>query len=174
MTTNGMTPPPTLPLKTLSASPPIPQSVTAPTPVAIPVPTEVAEGREAETSDGSSDASESLGEEDEDVYLDPECADQYQEWISDSNLLSATERDTDPEGGAFEDEDDSDRLVFFVRAGFRGSPKSASLFWEGDQMVSWQRHDGIKSSVTGLLTGGLSGYAFNHRCVRWDHCRLCC
>ncbi|CAA0812842.1 Unknown protein [Striga hermonthica] len=53
-------------------------------------------------------------------------------------------------------------LVFFMRAGFRNSPKWASLFWEGDQMVSWQANDGIKSAVLGLLSSGLSGYAFNH------------
>lgn len=29
-------------------------------------------------------------------------------------------------------------------------------------MVSWQANDGIKSSVTGLLSSGLSGFAFNH------------
>jgi len=29
-------------------------------------------------------------------------------------------------------------------------------------MVSWQRNDGIKSSVVGLLSSGISGYAFNH------------
>lgn len=49
-----------------------------------------------------------------------------------------------------------------MRAGFRGSPKWSMLFWEGDQMVSWQANDGIKSSVTGLLSSGLSGFAFNH------------
>lgn len=64
--------------------------------------------------------------------------------------------------GADEVDDDEDQLVFFMRAGYRGSPKSSTLFWAGDQMVSWQRHDGIKSAVTGLLTSGLSGYAFNH------------
>ncbi|KAL7234706.1 hypothetical protein ACSBR1_018205 [Camellia fascicularis] len=32
----------------------------------------------------------------------------------------------------------------------------------GDQMVSWQANDGIKSSVVGLLSSGISGYAFNH------------
>ncbi|KAM7271509.1 hypothetical protein ACFE04_030723 [Oxalis oulophora] len=53
-------------------------------------------------------------------------------------------------------------LVFFVRAGFRDSPKWGMLFWEGDQMVSWQANDGIKSAVVGLLSSGLSGYAFNH------------
>lgn len=61
-----------------------------------------------------------------------------------------------------EREDPEEKLVFFMRAGFRDSPKWAMLFWEGDQMVSWQANDGIKSSVTGLLSGGLSGFAFNH------------
>ncbi|CAL9083012.1 unnamed protein product [Musa acuminata var. zebrina] len=61
-----------------------------------------------------------------------------------------------------EKEDPEENLVFFMRAGFRGSPKWSMLFWEGDQMVSWQANDGIKSSVTGLLSSGLSGFAFNH------------
>lgn len=61
-----------------------------------------------------------------------------------------------------EGEDQGDGLVFFMRAGFRNSPKWGMLFWEGDQMVSWQANDGIKSSVVGLLSSGLSGYAFNH------------
>ncbi|KAG0497003.1 hypothetical protein HPP92_001694 [Vanilla planifolia] len=60
------------------------------------------------------------------------------------------------------EKDPEESLVFFMRAGFRESPKWAMLFWEGDQMVSWQHNDGIKSSVTGLLSGGLSGFAFNH------------
>jgi alpha-glucosidase (family GH31 glycosyl hydrolase) len=29
-------------------------------------------------------------------------------------------------------------------------------------MVSWDRNDGIKSAVTGLLSSGLSGFSFNH------------
>ncbi|KAI4330310.1 hypothetical protein MLD38_028608 [Melastoma candidum] len=62
---------------------------------------------------------------------------------------------------AGEDEDD-DEIVFFMRAGFRDSPKWGMLFWEGDQMVSWQQNDGIKSTIVGLLSSGLSGYAFNH------------
>ena len=61
-----------------------------------------------------------------------------------------------------EREDPEDGLVFFMRAGFRDSPRWGMLFWEGDQMVSWQANDGIKSSVVGLLSSGLSGYAFNH------------
>ncbi|KAL5745405.1 hypothetical protein ACOSP7_026551 [Xanthoceras sorbifolium] len=61
-----------------------------------------------------------------------------------------------------EKEDPEEALVFFMRAGFRDSPKWGMLFWEGDQMVSWQANDGIKSTVVGLLSSGLSGYAFNH------------
>ncbi|XXG52757.1 hypothetical protein AAC387_Pa03g0989 [Persea americana] len=60
------------------------------------------------------------------------------------------------------EEKEDNSLVFFVRAGFRDSPKWATLFWEGDQMVSWQNNDGIKSAVVGLLSSGLSGFAFNH------------
>lgn len=53
-------------------------------------------------------------------------------------------------------------LVFFTRAGFTGSQGVSTLFWEGDQLVSWGRHDGIKSAVTGLNSSGLSGFPFNH------------
>ncbi len=52
--------------------------------------------------------------------------------------------------------------VFFTRAGFTGSQGASTLFWEGDQLVSWGRHDGIKSAVTGLNSAGLSGFPFNH------------
>jgi alpha-glucosidase len=52
--------------------------------------------------------------------------------------------------------------VFFTRAGFTGSQGASTLFWEGDQLVSWGRHDGIKSAVTGLNSSGLSGFPFNH------------
>ncbi|KAH7440311.1 hypothetical protein KP509_04G100900 [Ceratopteris richardii] len=55
-----------------------------------------------------------------------------------------------------------DDLVFFMRSAYLKSPRWATLFWEGDQMVSWQRHDGIKSAVTGLLSSGISGLAYNH------------
>ncbi len=53
-------------------------------------------------------------------------------------------------------------LIFFSRAGYTNSPRFSTLFWAGDQMVSWSAEDGIKSAVTGLNSGGLSGLAFNH------------
>ena len=57
---------------------------------------------------------------------------------------------------------DEEQLVFFMRAGFRETPKWATLFWEGDQMTSWQRNDGIKSAIVGLLSSCLSGFSLNH------------
>jgi alpha-glucosidase len=52
--------------------------------------------------------------------------------------------------------------VYFMRSGYTISPGYTNLFWEGDQLVSWDEHDGIKSAVTGLNSAGLSGMAFNH------------
>ncbi|MFZ5627608.1 MAG: alpha-glucosidase [Spirochaetota bacterium] len=53
-------------------------------------------------------------------------------------------------------------VVFFTRAGFAGSAEHSTLFWLGDQMVSFDEYDGLASAVTGLLTGGLSGITLNH------------
>lgn len=53
-------------------------------------------------------------------------------------------------------------FMFFTRSGYTRSPQYSTLFWLGDQLVSWDRHDGIKTAVTGLLSSGVSGYAFNH------------
>jgi alpha-glucosidase len=55
-----------------------------------------------------------------------------------------------------------DEVVFFMRAGFRRTPAYATLFWAGDQVTSWDRHDGLKSSLFAILNSGLSGYSFNH------------
>jgi alpha-glucosidase len=55
-----------------------------------------------------------------------------------------------------------DDAVFFSRSGYTKSPGESTLFWLGDQIVSWDEHDGIKSAVTGLLSSGLSGYSLQH------------
>ena len=55
-----------------------------------------------------------------------------------------------------------DDIVFFNRSGYMKSPRYATLFWVGDQLVDWDEHDGIKSAVTGLLSSGLSGYSLEH------------
>ena len=53
-------------------------------------------------------------------------------------------------------------IVFFTRSGYTKSPDLSTLFWEGDQMVTWDEHDGLKSAITGLISSGLSGFSLNH------------
>lgn len=53
-------------------------------------------------------------------------------------------------------------VVDFHRAAFTRSPRSARLFWMGDQNVNWSRRDGMRSSLTGMLSGGMSGFSLNH------------
>ncbi len=38
-------------------------------------------------------------------------------------------------------------LVFFMRSGYTKSPGLADLFWAGDQLVTWDAYDGIKTAV---------------------------
>lgn len=52
--------------------------------------------------------------------------------------------------------------VTFFRSGYTRSPGSAGLFWLGDQTVTWDRFDGMRSALTGLLSSGFSGFALNH------------
>jgi len=48
------------------------------------------------------------------------------------------------------------------RSGFTGSAEFVDAFWLGDQLVSWDEYDGIKSAVTGLLSASMSGMSVNH------------
>jgi sulfoquinovosidase len=52
--------------------------------------------------------------------------------------------------------------LFFMRAGYTKSPAWSTLFWLGDQMVTWDEYDGLKSAVTGLLSSGFSGFSLQH------------
>jgi alpha-glucosidase (family GH31 glycosyl hydrolase) len=69
---------------------------------------------------------------------------------------AALNREVIEEGGRGEE------LVFFTRSGYTRSPGESTLFWLGDQLVSWDGHDGIKTAVTGMLSSGLSGYSLQH------------
>ena len=53
-------------------------------------------------------------------------------------------------------------VVFFSRSGFTGSTGISTLFWAGDQLVAFGKHDGLGSVVTAMLSSGLSGMAVNH------------
>lgn len=63
---------------------------------------------------------------------------------------------------AIEEADVGKTATFFSRSGYTRSPANSTLFWLGDQLVTWDAHDGLKTAVTGLLSSGISGYAFNH------------
>jgi len=56
----------------------------------------------------------------------------------------------------------ADDYVTFFRSGFTRSPGSAGLFWLGDQTVTWDEHDGLRSALTGLLSSGFSGFSLQH------------
>ncbi len=53
-------------------------------------------------------------------------------------------------------------LVTFFRSGYSRSPRDAGLFWLGDQTVTWDEHDGLRSALTGLLSSGFAGYSLQH------------
>jgi len=56
----------------------------------------------------------------------------------------------------------SDEVVFFSRSAALHSPENVPLFWMGDQLVSWDNKDGIKTALAGMLTSGLTGRTLAH------------
>jgi sulfoquinovosidase len=63
---------------------------------------------------------------------------------------------------AIEEAGRGEDIVFFDRSGFTRSPGAATLFWLGDQIQNWSEHDGIKTAVVGMLSGGMSGASLIH------------
>jgi alpha-glucosidase len=55
-----------------------------------------------------------------------------------------------------------DDFLVFHRSGNQYSPGLARAFWIGDQLVTWDAHDGIASVVPALISSGLSGYSMQH------------
>ncbi len=53
-------------------------------------------------------------------------------------------------------------VLIFNRSGFTRSPSYSILLWEGDQLTTWDKYDGLRSALHGLVGGGLSGIALNH------------
>ena len=52
--------------------------------------------------------------------------------------------------------------AFFSRSASLRSPGVSTLFWQGDQLPSWDVHDGLTSVVVSLLGSGFSGMALQH------------
>ena len=71
---------------------------------------------------------------------------------------------------------DEDDVVYFMRSAWLKSPAHTALFWLGDQLVSWDKYDGIKTVLVGALSGGLGGHSLTHSdiggytMVRSYHC----
>jgi alpha-glucosidase len=55
-----------------------------------------------------------------------------------------------------------DDIVFFNRSGAAKTPTYSTLLWQGDQLVTWDKYDGMKTSIMALLSGGFSGISLNH------------
>jgi alpha-glucosidase (family GH31 glycosyl hydrolase) len=53
-------------------------------------------------------------------------------------------------------------VLYFMRAASLKSPAHTALFWLGDQLVSWDKHDGLKSAIVGALSGGIGGHSITH------------
>jgi alpha-glucosidase len=53
-------------------------------------------------------------------------------------------------------------VLVFNRSGHTRTPGTSMLLWEGDQLTTWDKYDGMTSAVHGLLNAGLSGVAYVH------------
>ncbi len=51
---------------------------------------------------------------------------------------------------------------FFTRAGFLKTPGYTTGMWLGDQNTTWHKHDGMPSALSGMVSGGFSGFSINH------------
>jgi len=63
---------------------------------------------------------------------------------------------------AIEEAGMEDEVVYFMRAGSTFSPSQTSLYWMGDQLVTYDAYDGLQSALIGLLNGGISGFSLGH------------
>lgn len=54
------------------------------------------------------------------------------------------------------------RVLTFHRSAAMGSSRYATAYWAGDQNPTFDRHDGMLSGLTALLTSGISGMSINH------------
>ena len=49
-----------------------------------------------------------------------------------------------------------------MRSGSTFSTSVTPLFWLGDQMVTWDKYDGLASAIIGLLSSGIVGFTLTH------------
>jgi alpha-glucosidase (family GH31 glycosyl hydrolase) len=53
-------------------------------------------------------------------------------------------------------------IMLFNRSGHTRTPAYSLLLWQGDQLTTWDKYDGLVSALRGLINGGFSGIALNH------------
>jgi alpha-glucosidase len=53
-------------------------------------------------------------------------------------------------------------ILTFNRSGFTRTPAHSLMVWQGDQLTTWDRYDGLVSAMHGLINGGFSGISLNH------------
>ncbi len=53
-------------------------------------------------------------------------------------------------------------ILTFNRSGSTRTPAYSLLLWQGDQLTTWDKYDGMVSALHGLIGGGFSGLALNH------------
>ena len=54
------------------------------------------------------------------------------------------------------------KILMFHRSAGAGSNRYATAYWAGDQNPRFDRHDGLASAITALLSSGISGMSINH------------
>jgi alpha-glucosidase len=54
------------------------------------------------------------------------------------------------------------KLMTFHRSAGVGSNKYATSYWAGDQSPTFDKYNGLQSSITALITSGISGMSINH------------
>lgn len=54
------------------------------------------------------------------------------------------------------------KILTFHRSAAVGSDAYATAYWAGDQNPTFDKHDGLASSVNALITSGISGMSVNH------------
>ncbi len=58
--------------------------------------------------------------------------------------------------------DNLGKFLIFHRSAGAGSNKYATAFWAGDQNPTFDKYDGLESSICALISSGLSGMTINH------------
>ena len=53
-------------------------------------------------------------------------------------------------------------IVYFLRSASIKSPGNARLFWLGDQLVTYDGFDGLRTVLVGYISSGLSGISLQH------------